>query len=60
MKLVYSAVSGVLLFLYISDIDQSDTKDLKIIAIFPRLYSKEGNRVVSRVLIILGRAKSSR
>lgn len=43
VKLVYTAVSGVLLFLSISDVDHNDTKDLKTIAIFSHHYSWEGN-----------------
>lgn len=39
VKLVYTAVSGVLLFLSISDVDHNDTKDLKTIAIFSHHYS---------------------
>lgn len=60
VKLVYTAVSGVLLFLSISDIDHNGTKDLKTIAIFPITTQRKGNRWVTRVLIILGKAKSSR
>lgn len=35
VKLVCTAVSGVLPFLRTSDIDHNDTKDLMTIAIFP-------------------------
>lgn len=35
VKLVYTAVAGVLPFLYLSHIDHKDTKDLKTVAIFP-------------------------
>lgn len=59
MKLVCTIVSGVLPFLHLSDIDHNDTKYLKTIAIFP-ICSQEGNRLVSRVLIVLGKAKLSR
>lgn len=58
VKLVYTTVSGVLLFLSILDIDHNGTKDLKTIAIFPS--HRKSNRWVTRVLIILGKAKSSR
>lgn len=64
IKLVYTTVSGLLAFLSISDINHngiySVSKDVKAIAVFFLLYAGEGNRSVSRVLIILGKAKSNR